>query len=621
MASNKLNVSDLDFDDIKTNLKTFLQNQPEFSDYNFEGSGFSILLDLLAYNTHYLGFNANMLANEMYLDSADVRKNIVSLAKMLGYTPTSAKAPVADISIRVNNVTSGTSSLTMDKGTVFTSTVEGTSYQFITNADITITPTDGVYNFSNVSLYEGTLVTYRYTVDSSDPDQRFIIPSELADTTTLKVQVQNSSGDATTSTYTKVTGLTSIDSTSKVYFLQESDEEKFEVYFGDGVLGASLSDGNIVILEYVVTNKEAANGASTFTLSGNIDGFTDVTITTNSAAQGGAEPQTKESIRYNAPLQYSSQDRAVTTGDYETLIQSLYPNAQSVSAWGGEDDETPVYGVVKIAIKAASGSTLTETTKASLVTQLQKYNVASVRPVIVDPEITKILITSTVKFDERATTKTADTLKSNVITTLDNYNLTTLQRFDSVFRHSKVIKQIDDTDTSILSNVTTIKIRKTFTPTLNSSTRYDIYFRNGIYNPHTGHKSGVGGVIATSGFKVDGDTTNVYYLDDDGSGNIRRYYFAGTVRTYVNNTQGTVNYTTGQITINSLNISNVENIRGASSTVIEVTVESASNDIVPVRDQILEIDTANSIINVVADTFVGGSADAGVGYTTTPSYT
>jgi len=491
MASNKLNVSDLDFDDIKTNLKTFLQNQPEFSDYNFEGSGFSILLDLLAYNTHYLGFNANMLANEMYLDSADVRKNIVSLAKMLGYTPTSAKAPVADISIRVNNVTSGTSSLTMDKGTVFTSTVEGTSYQFITNADITITPTDGVYNFSNVSLYEGTLVTYRYTVDSSDPDQRFIIPSELADTTTLKVQVQNSSGDATTSTYTKVTGLTSIDSTSKVYFLQESDEEKFEVYFGDGVLGASLSDGNIVILEYVVTNKEAANGASTFTLSGNIDGFTDVTITTNSAAQGGAEPQTKESIRYNAPLQYSSQDRAVTTGDYETLIQSLYPNAQSVSAWGGEDDETPVYGVVKIAIKAASGSTLTETTKASLVTQLQKYNVASVRPVIVDPEITKILITSTVKFDERATTKTADTLKSNVITTLDNYNLTTLQRFDSVFRHSKLIKQIDDTDTSILSNVTTIKIRKTFTPTLNSSTRYDIYFRNGIYNPHTGHKSGV----------------------------------------------------------------------------------------------------------------------------------
>ena len=618
MASNKLNVSELDFDSIKTNLKTFLQSQPEFSDYNFEGSGFSVLLDLLAYNTHYLGFNANMLANEMYLDSADVRKNIVSLAKMLGYTPSSAKAPVANIDIKINNASGA--SITMDKGSVFTSTVEGTSYQFITNSDITITPADGVYNFSNVSIFEGTLVTFRYTVDTADPDQRFIIPSELADTTTLKVKVQNSASDTTTSTYTKVTGLTSINSTSKVYFLQESEDEKFEVYFGDGVLGKAVDDGNIIILEYIVTNKEAANGASSFTLSGNIGGFTDVSITTNSSAQGGSEPQTKESIRYNAPLQYSAQDRAVTTGDYETLVQSLYPNAQSVSAWGGEDDETAVYGQVKIAIYPASGSTLTETTKQDLVTQLQKYNVASVRPVIVDPEITKILLTTTAKFDERSTTKTADTLKSEIITTLDNYNTSTLQRFDNVFRHSKVIKNIDDTDTSILSNVTTLKIRKDFTPTLSSSTRYDIYFRNGIFNPHTGHKSASGGVITTSGFKVDGDTTNVYFLDDDGSGNIRRYYFAGTVRTYVNNTQGTVNYSTGQITVNSLNISSVENIRGASSTVIEVTVEPASNDIVPVRDQILEIDTQNSNITVTADTFVGGSSDAGVGYTTTTSY-
>jgi hypothetical protein len=301
MASNKLNVSELDFDSIKTNLKTFLQSQPEFSDYNFEGSGFSVLLDLLAYNTHYLGFNANMLANEMYLDSADIRKNIVSLAKMLGYTPSSAKAPVANIDVRINNASGA--SLTMNKGTVFTSTVDGTSYQFITNTDITISPSDGVYNFSNVSIYEGTLVTFRFTVDTADPDQRFVIPSELADTTTLKVKVQNSASDTTTNTYTKVTGLTSINSTSKVYFLQESNEEKFEVYFGDGVLGQSVTDGNIVILEYIVTNKEAANGASTFTLSGNIDGFTDVSITNNSSAQGGSEPQTKESIRYNAPLQ------------------------------------------------------------------------------------------------------------------------------------------------------------------------------------------------------------------------------------------------------------------------------------------------------------------------------
>src|SRR6056300_1182255 len=617
MASNKLEVSELDFDNIKSNLKTFLQNQSEFQDYDFEGSGFAVLLDVLAYNTHYLGFNANMLANEMYLDIADIRKNIVSLAKMLGYTPTSPKAATASIDILLNNASGA--SVTMAKGTTFTSSIDGTTYQFVTNASHTISPSSGVYRFSSIPVYEGTLVTFKYTVDSSDPDQRFIIPSVNADTSTLRVQVQNSVSDTTTTTWTKASGFTSLDNTSKVYFLQEGEDGKFEVYFGDGIVGQSLSDGNIVILEYIVPNKAEANGASTFTLSGSVGGFTNVTITTASSAQGGAEAQTKESIRYNAPLQYARQDRAVTTSDYETLVQELYPNAQSVSAWGGEDDETPVYGVVKIAIKAASGSTLTDTTKESIVTQLQKYNVASVRPEIVDPETTSIILTSNVKYDERTTTKTADTLKSDILTTITNYNTNTLQKFDGVFRHSKVTGLIDDTDTSVLSNVTSLLIRKTFTPTLSSSTRYDIYFRNGIYNPHAGHKSGTGGVITTSGFKVPNDN-NVYYLDDDGNGNIRRYYFVGSVRTYANNTQGTVNYATGQITINSLTVASVENIRGASSTVIEVTVEPASYDIVPVRDQILDIDTANSTITVEADTFVGGSADAGVGYTTTSNY-
>jgi len=617
MASNKLEISAVDFDQIKANLKTFLQNQVEFQDYNFEGSGFSILLDLLAYNTHYLAYNANVVANEMYLDSADLRNSIVSLAKMLGYTPTSPRAPIANIDILINNA-SGTS-ITMDKGTVFNTSVNGISYQFITNADATITPSNGVYRFSNINVYEGSSVTYKYTVDSSDPDQRFVINSARADTSTLKVKVQNSISDSTTATYNLATGYTGLDNTSKVYFIQEVEDNKFEVYFGDGVIGKSLDDGNIVILEYIVTNKTEANGASTFTLSGSVGGFSDVTITTNSSAQGGSDGQSKESIRFNAPLQYARQDRAVTTSDYETLVQELYPNAQSVSAWGGEDDETPVYGVVKIAIKAASGSTLTNATKESIKTQLQKYNVASVRPVIVDPETTSIILTSNVKYDERATTKTADTLKSEITTAITNYNTSTLQKFDSIFRHSKVTGLIDDIDTSILSNVTSLLIRKTFIPTLSASTRYDIYFRNGIFNPHTGHKSNTGGVITTSGFKVPNDN-NVYYLDDDGNGNIRRYYFVGSVRTYANNTQGTVNYATGQITINSLTVASVENIRGASSTVIEVTVEPASYDIVPVRDQILEIDTANSTITVEADTFVGGSADAGVGYTTTSNY-
>ena len=613
MASNKFIVSDLDFDAIKSNLKSFLQDQPEFSDYNFEGSGFAVLLDTLAYNTHYLGFNANMLANEMYLDSADIRKNIVSLAKMLGYTPTSAKSPVANVDILLNNASGAT--VSMAKGTAFTSKVNDVNYQFVTNEDIIMTPQDGVYRFSNVNIYEGTLATYRYTVDSTDVDQKFIIPNVNADTSTLKVIIQNSNSDTTQTVYTLASGLKGLTNTSKAYFLQETDNSKFEIYFGDGVIGNKLSDGNIVILEYVVSNKEEANGASSFALSGSIGGFTNATITTNSVAQGGSESETKESIRFNAPLQYTAQDRAVTTTDYETLVKSIYPNVQSISAWGGEDDETPVYGVVKIAIKAKSGSTLTNTTKNSIITSLKPYNVASVRPEIVDPEVTSLVLVVNAKFNKQATAKTSDTLKSEITTALTNYTTNTLSSFDGIFRYSKVTGLIDDVDSSILSNITTVKMRKPFTPTLSSSTKYNVYFRNAIYNPHSGHQS----VITSTGFKVAGNNNEMFF-DDDGAGNLRVYYLVSGIKTYHNSTQGTIDYATGQITINSLNVASISNIRGSASSVIEITAVPSSNDIVPVRDQILEIDVSNSIVNVTEDTFVGGSSEAGVGYTTTSSY-
>ena len=613
MASNKLVVSDFDFDNVKSNLKTFLQNQPEFSDYNFEGSGFAVLLDTLAYNTHYLGFNANMLVNETYLDSADIRKNIVALAKMIGYTPSSVRAPVSTIDITVNNASG--SSILMNKGTTFTSSVDGTGYNFLTNEDITITPLNGVYKFSDVNLYEGTLVTFKYTVDSTDTDQRYIIQNLNADTSTLKVTVQNSVSDSTLNTYTLATGLRNLNDTSKIYFLQETDNGKFEVYFGDGVIGKKLEDGNIVILEYIVTNKTEANGAKTFELAGSIGAFSNVTISTKANAQGGSEPETKESIRFNAPLQYTAQDRAVTATDYESIVKTLYPNALSVSAWGGEDDETPVYGVVNIAIKAASGSTLTETTKASIVKGLIPYNVASVRPAIVDPETTSIVLTSVAKYDKKGTSKSADTIKSEIVTAVTNYNTTTLQKFDGVFRFSKLTGLIDDVDTSILSNITTINMRKNFTPTIASSTKYDVYFRNAIYNPHSGHSS----VLSSTGFKVTG-SDNEMFLDDDSNGNVRRYFLVSGVKTYANNTQGTINYETGQVTLNSLNVASISNIRNAVSNVIEITVKPNSNDIVPVRNQVVEIDVTNSNITVEEDTFVGGSSEAGVGYNTTTSY-
>jgi hypothetical protein len=617
MASNKLTVSDFDFDQIKQNLKSFLRNQAEFRDYDFEGSGFSVLLDTLAYNTHYLGFNANMLSNELYLESADIRKNIVSLAKALGYTPSSVRAPYADIDITIGDATGA--SVTLSKGTTFETTVNETTYYFVNNSEVTTTPLNGVYKFSSVRIYEGTLVNFKYTVDSNDPDQKFTIPSALADLSTLIVKVQNSAGDSTTHTYTKATSLANITGTTKAYFLQEGDDGKFEVYFGDGVIGNKLTDGNIVVLEYIVTNVDAANGANTFSYSSTIDGFSNITISTVSEAQGGISAESKESIRYNAPLTYSAQNRAVTTSDYESLVKTLYPNAQYVSAWGGEDEETPVYGVVKISIKAVSGSTLTQTTKNSLVTQLKRYNVASVRPEIVDPETTSVLLTVNAKYDEKLTTKTAATLKTDISNALTSYNTNTLQRFDGVFRYSKVIGIVDDADTSIVSNITTIKIRKSFSPTIGSSLRYNVYFRNTLYNPVSGYNATNGGILTSTGFKVSGDS-NVYFLDDDGEGNIRRYRVISGVRTYANNTQGTINYITGEIQLNSLNVSEISNIRGSSSTQIELTVTPSSNDIVPVRNQIIEIDVANSSINVEADTFVGGSSDAGVGYTTTSSY-
>ena len=617
MAQHKLEVSELDFDLIKANLKTFLQSQTQFQDYDFEGSGLSILLDVLSYNTHYLSYIANMSTNEIYLDSADIRKNIVSLAKMLGYTPTSPRAPRASIDILLNDATG--SSITMQKGTIFTTTVETVDYQYLTNEDITITPVDGIYKFDNVTLYEGTLVTFKYTYDVNDTDQKFVIPSSLADTSTLKVIVQNSNTDTTQAVYSLAGGYNSVASDTKAYFIQEGSSNKYEVYFGDGVTGKKLEDGNIIILEYVITNTINSNGASKFALSGNVGGYTNVTITTESNSSGGAIAETNDSIKFNAPLQYGAQNRAVTATDYETLVKSIYPNALSISAWGGEDDETPQYGVVNISIKAKSGTTITDTTKADIVTQLKPYNVASVRPIIKDPETTSVLITSNVKYDAKATAKTADTIKADVIDKLITYNASTLQKFDSVFRYSKVTGLIDETDDSILSNITTIKIRKSFSPILLISSKYFIYFRNALYNPHSGHLASTGGIFSSTGFKIDGNDNEMFF-DDDGAGNIRLYYLASGVKTYLNSTQGTIDYGTGAITINSLKIASITNIGGVASTIVQLTVTPNSNDVVPVRDQIVEIDVANSNITVTADSFVGGSAEAGVGYTTTSSY-
>ena len=607
--ATKLQVTELDFDDIKANLKTYMKNQTEFTDYNFEGSGLSHIIDLLAYNTHYLAMNANMAVNEAFLDTATLRSSVVSHAKTLGYTPRSARSPVAYVDVTLNSFTGG--SATIVKGTKFTTQVDGSTYGFVVNASQTVSPVNGVTRFVNLPIYEGSLVTAKYTVDASDLDKKYLVTDARADTTTLKVSIQNSVTDAITTSYTLAKDISEVTASSNVYFLQEVEDGKFEVYFGDGVIGTKPTDGNIVILEYIVTNKDKANGASVFSGT-TVSGESDITIATLVQASGGAEPETTESIKYNAPLDYSSQGRAVTTQDYKTIVPQVYADTKAIQVWGGEDNNPPRYGQVYLAIKTQSGINLTQAQKDSIVKLLDGYNIASVRPTIVDPETTKLRLKSIIKFDSKSTTKTASTIETDVTNVITNFNKSDLQNFDGVFRFSKLSRLMDATDSSILSNITTLKIEKTITPIVNTPSQYILDFSNALYNPHSGHNSMMGGIVTSTGFSIAGNS-NTIYLDDDGAGNIRTYYLVGgTTRTYLSNTAGTIDYSTGLITIPSLTIS--------SSGAVSVVVQPKSNDVVPVRNQLLEIDFENTTVTAEVDTIESGGSSAGTGYSTSSSY-
>ena len=627
-ANRRLDITEFDFDGVKSNLKTFLKAQTEFKDYDFEGSGINILLDTLAYNTHYLGFNMNMLANEMFMDSSSLRSSIVSHAKTLGYEVDSARAPFAEVNVVLNN--SSQTTATMTAGTKFNTTVDNVDYQFVNIADVTANSTGTEIPFNNLKIYEGTYVTVRYTVDSSDVNQRFILTDKRSDTTTLTVKVQNSSTDSTTTTYTKASDISTLTSSSEVYFLQEVEAQKFEVYFGDGVLSKALSDGNIVILKYVVTNKSASNGASVFTSSGAIDTITDITVTTVNRASGGTEGETLNSIKLNAPLDYAAQGRCVTSEDYKLFAKKLFPQTQAVMVFGGESGSfdpslgvtsTASYGRVYVSIKSNTGNNLTQAQKDQLVSDFQKYNVASITPVIIDPEITYIILSVSFKYNSNKTTKEKSTLVSNVTTTITNFNDDELKSFNNVFRHSYLSGLVDDTHTSILNSVTNVTLYKKITPTLNTATGYNVYFNNAFYNPHSEHNKSSGGIITSSGFLVSGDTTNEQFFDDDGAGNLRRYYLVGAVRTYSDATAGTVDYSTGHIKINSVNITSISNVDDVSSTIIRITAIPDSKDIVPVRNQILEIDMTNTTVTGEIDTIAVGSAGASSSYTTSTSYT
>ena len=625
-TQKKLDVTELDFDRIKSNLKTFMKNQTEFTDYDFEGSGLNALLDVLSYNTHYLAMNMNMVANESFLDTASTRSAVVSHAKTLGYIPNSPRAPVAFINVTLNNSTTDSSAFeelntaTIPIGTVFTTQMDDVNYQFVTVSEHTINKVDDVLSFTNIPIYEGTYVTNRYTVNNQNVDQKFYLADRNGDTSTLVVDVFDSATSTSSTTFTLATDTTLTSSTSNVFFLQESVDGKFEIYFGDGITGRALSDGNIVRLRYVVTNKTLANGATSFSTTATISGITNVTVATVSNASGGAEAESIQSIKFNAPLDYAAQGRAVTVNDFKAIVPKVYANTKSVQVYGGEDNDVPTFGKVYISIVPTTGS-ITAAAKAQIVKDLKTtYTIASVSPEVVDPEYTKLRLNVTFTYNSKNTIKPKETLESNVLTTITNFNNNNLSKFDSAFRHSAFTKLVDDTDDAITSNITTVTLSKDFTPTLDKDTKYIIPFNNKLYNPHSGHDSEAGGILSSTGFKIDGNI-NEMFLNDDGMGNVRMFYITdGTTNTYEDNTVGTIDYFNGSITLTNLKITEVSNVDGTTSTKVRLIVKPESSDIIAVRNQVLEIDLNNSVVTAAVDTIATGSSSAGVGVATTSIY-
>jgi len=626
MANNqKLEITGLDFDVIKDNLKTYMKNQTQFLDYDFEGAGINALLDVLAYNTHYLGFHANMLANEMFIDTAQLRSSVVGHAKTLGYEPRSVRAPRAELNITLNDT--ALTSATINAGTAFTTTIDNVEYRFVTTSAHTVLQTGTGLPFLSIPVFEGTYVTTRYTVDTSNVNQRFLLTDNQSDTTTLTVKVQNSSSDSTTVTYTKATDITQLTGSSSVYFLQEVEDGLFEVYFGDGFVSKAVSDGNIVILQYVVTNVTEANGAFLFSNTGAIATVTDITVTTVAAASGGAVAESIQSIKLSAPLDYASQGRCVTTNDYKVYVQEFYPQATSIQVFGGENGSfdsslgvvsTPEYGRVFISVRNNLGTNLTTTEKATLVDNLRPYTVASITPVVVDPDFIYLFLTTNFKFNSLATTKTKDTLVTEVTTALTNFNTTELTKFDAVFRHSQLLRTIGDVDSSITSITVSPRIVKYFTPILNEAKSYTLYFNNAFFHPHDGHNGADGGIVSSTGFKISGNT-NEQFFDDDGKGNLRTYFMSAGARSYTNIIAGTINYTTGAVSIRTLTITSISDVDGSTATKIRLTIVPNANDIVALRNQILEIDVANSTVTAGVDNVSVGDESGAVNFSATGS--
>lgn len=593
---NNLRVDELNFEGIKDNFKRYLQAQDQFRDYNFDGSGMSVLLDLLAYNTYYNSFYLNMVSAEAFLATAQKRNSVVNLAKSLNYIPRSISSASVTGTATLT-VTGSPATVLIPAYTKFTGTIDGATYTFLSLTATTVTANSGKYS-STLVLNEGTYIIRRYIVNSSDTQQRFLIENTNIDTTTISVKVLNSSTDSTTRVFSKPDNLVDINSTSQVYFLEEAEDGQYEIKFGDGTFGLALNNGNVVVIEFIVTSGTLANDAVNLTYADSIAGVTSIAFVANDPAAGGAVKELTSQIKFNAPKSYEAQNRVVTSEDYKALLLKQ-PNVDSVVVWGGEDNDPPSYGKVYIAVRPTSGTVLTATEKQNLITSIiNPKKILTTSHEIVDPEYLYITVSSTVKYEADKTTLSSDAMAALIRTTIKNYNDSDINQFGKYFRYSKLTRLIDASERSILNNDTTIVMRKELDVQLGNSVKYQISFSNPIDATTEGRPAsqlyGFGNKVTSNAFTYLG-YQNCYLEDNNGIIRIYRETTNENIAVQIN--AGTINYATGIIILTAF----APTAFADGGTTLKITATPANKDILPLRNQILTIEDADITVSMVDD--------------------
>ena len=609
--------TNLDFNDLRTQIKDYLRSNSDFTDFDFEGSNFSILIDVLAYNSYITAYNTNMQANEAFLDSATLRENIVSHARNIGYVPRSKRSSVAKITFSVDTTGFNSRTVTLKAGVVALGSVQNGNYVFSIPSDITINVDDSkLATFDTITIYEGSYLTNTFVVNYSQPNQRFLLPNPNIDTSTIRVSVKNT----TTEQYNLYDNILNVKSTSKLFLVQEIEDEKYEILFGDNILGKKPDNGSQVTASYIITNGKLANGCANFTFSGSLvdNNGQSITsgislITTISSSANGDNIESEDSIKYLAPRVYSSQYRAVTANDYKGLIPYLYPNIESVTAYGGDEINPPEYGKVYISVKPRNGNFLSEITKQDILKNLKQYSIAGIKPEIIDLKYMYIELDSTIYYDSSFASDPT-LLKNQVLSTILNYsNSSDVNNFGGRFKYSKMSNLIDNTSKAITSNITKVKMRRDLQPLFNKNATYELCFGNKLHQKVGNYN------IKSSGFKVQGVAETLYLTDspiDTKSGKIVFFKLVNNLPVIVNNSAGTVDYTTGDIKLNITNFVSTT----LSSNVVQIQAMPESNDVIALKEVYLQIDTQNTIVNTIADIITSGENTAATLYTSTSSY-